>query len=240
MVFHYFDHEIEDHEESFLDVFKSTDGRVTWSRLHPTRDLANNTLSLSGITSFSDWTASDGVNSSLPIELIDFTANVSDFGIELVWETASETNNDFFTIERSIDGITWETVSHIPGSGNSSFINEYAYTDTYFLSEIHYYRLKQTDYDGASSFSKIISVYPHQIQNGISITYSKIKQTISIVCSDEKLCNSIKFIDFLNVNGQLIYKTNQKMLSSHAIAPGVYFVYIQTLESFVTSTILID
>lgn len=235
LIFHYFDNEIVGHTETNLLIYKSTDNRVTWSEIIPnSRDVINNTLTINNITDFSDWTASDGESSPLPIELISFSAIVSELGIEIHWSTATEINNDFFTLERSYDGITWTPILQMPGQGNSSYISEYKYIDEDFDSNTLYYKLKQTDYDGTSSFSKIITVYPHQFQNNITITYNKRQQIIEITC------NNIKSIELLNIKGQVVFKTEQSIISTNNISSGVYYVYIQTQKSFISKTIIID
>lgn len=94
----------------------------------------------------------------LPIELISF------FGIKyndvnmIKWEVASEVNNDYFSIERSLDGNEWETIQVIDGAGNSTEQRKYAILDERFSLEVNYYRLKQTDFDGAFEISQIISI----------------------------------------------------------------------------------
>ena len=103
----------------------------------------------------------DNTISPLPIQLLSFTANaVSDF-VQLDWSTATETNNDFFTIERSADGNIFVPIfdvdSRAPGGNSTSLINYTAFDEDPPTGTI-YYRLKQTDFNGDSSYSNIISV----------------------------------------------------------------------------------
>src|SRR5690554_3697278 len=97
-------------------------------------------------------------SSSLPIELITFDAYKKDREVELIWKTASELNNDYFTIERSADGFVWENLQTIQGAGNSTQVLDYAWTDLSPYAGISYYRLKQTDYDGTTEVFNIVSV----------------------------------------------------------------------------------
>ncbi|MBE2245696.1 MAG: T9SS type A sorting domain-containing protein [Candidatus Competibacteraceae bacterium] len=86
----------------------------------------------------------------LPVELISFDVNCTNnatFKIE--WATASETNNDYFTLERSKDAQIWETIASIDGAGNSNQLNSYTYEDGVYNSG-YYYRLSQTDYDNTT------------------------------------------------------------------------------------------
>jgi len=87
--------------------------------------------------------------SKLPIELVNFSLDKYNGNARVNWTTGSELNNDYFTIERSFDNYTWKEIDRIDGAGNSSSLIDYSYIDKQFnLSNIVYYRLKQTDYDG--------------------------------------------------------------------------------------------
>lgn len=103
--------------------------------------------------------STDNVNSPLPVELVSFAGEVVKNGIQLKWETSSELNNDFFNVERSADGETFSTVGEkIKGAGTTNQARSYNLVDQSPLYGTSYYRLKQTDFDGTFSFSKIISV----------------------------------------------------------------------------------
>ncbi len=98
------------------------------------------------------------ITTPLPIELTSFKGVKKDRINELTWVTMTELNNDFFTIDRTIDGIDFETIGKVSGSGSSSSINEYSLNDLDVPSEINYYRLKQTDFNGDSKYSDFISI----------------------------------------------------------------------------------
>lgn len=93
----------------------------------------------------------------LPIELISFEGKCKHEHVELTWQTATEINNNYFTIERSQNGTNWEIVDSITGAGNSNELLSYEYTDL-SSSKQNYYRLKQTDIDGKYSYSRPIYV----------------------------------------------------------------------------------
>jgi len=95
-------------------------------------------------------------NSSLPVSLISFRAACQNEVTTLYWATASETNNDYFTLERSVDGNNFEFVFKVSGAANSNDINTYTVTDDP-LSEVVYYRLTQTDFDGTTKVLKTIA-----------------------------------------------------------------------------------
>ena len=97
--------------------------------------------------------------SVLPIELVFFTAEADDLTVLLKWQTASEINNDFFTIERSANAFDWEIVEIIPAPEGDSFeLLDYQTVDDRPIFGRSFYRLKQTDFDGQFSYSDIVSV----------------------------------------------------------------------------------
>ena len=85
---------------------------------------------------------------SLPVELLYFEGSPYPSFNSLKWSTASEHNSDYFEIERSIDGDLWKVVGNKLASGNSTVVINYSYLDSFDDLVIHYYRLKQVDYDG--------------------------------------------------------------------------------------------
>ena len=109
------------------------------------------------------------VGAILPIDLLSFTAKYEQGAVKLNWSTASETNNDFFTVERSVDGIHFQTLSIIDGAGTSSSVLHYTCIDANPTAGTLYYRLKQTDFDGAERMFPIISVATSQKEEVISV-----------------------------------------------------------------------
>ena len=96
---------------------------------------------------------------SLPVKLLLFTAKVAqNERIILNWQTASEINNDFFNVERSNDGIHFEVIEKVKGSGYSAKIRNYAYTDLNPIQGVSYYRLCQVDYDGKIYLSEVVDI----------------------------------------------------------------------------------
>ncbi|MCO5230462.1 MAG: tandem-95 repeat protein [Chitinophagales bacterium] len=95
---------------------------------------------------------------ALPVELLYFTVDVKDCSVVLNWATASELNNDYFEVQRSVDAINWEVLSQVIGHGTTNNRHEYNYVDGSALSGTVYYRLRQVDYDGVSELHKVVSV----------------------------------------------------------------------------------
>ncbi len=112
----------------------------------------------SSLTGFSNFGFGSGANNPLPIELLAFNASPEADHVALNWTTASETNNAWFEVERSINFVDWKMVCRQPGAGNSNTLLQYADKDLQPLMGISYYRLKQTDFDGTTSLSNPVAV----------------------------------------------------------------------------------
>ncbi len=91
----------------------------------------------------------------LPVELTKFTAGIHELGAIINWTTNSEINNSHFEIELSYNGINWTTIAIVEGAGNSMEINNYQFIDNQVGSGVHYYRLKQVDFDGSETHSNV-------------------------------------------------------------------------------------
>ncbi|MFB9863537.1 T9SS type A sorting domain-containing protein [Rufibacter immobilis] len=98
----------------------------------------------------------NGDPTPLPVTLVGFTAKRSPAGIILAWSTAAEVNNDRFVVERSTNGKTFAAIGEVKGSGNSSVLQHYAFTDPSPQAGINYYRLTQYDHDGKFETSAMV------------------------------------------------------------------------------------
>jgi hypothetical protein len=188
---------------------------------------ANGTLNNSvGITAFADnrpYTLAtiDAIN-PLPIELLYFDAVLEDDGVHLSWETASEVNNDYFTIEKSVDGTNWEIFETVKGAGNSSFAIPYHRLDRKPYYGLSYYRLKQTDFDGKFEYFGPISI----VNEPKFVVYpNPANDLVNIVSSFEnlplKVLNSLGeeiFVSVVAENGKLTFSTSE-------LANGIYYIH---------------
>jgi len=126
-----------------------------------TGNAAGGTVTSDMVTSFSPFTLAStlgGPFNPLPVELLSFTAKKRSKGVLLEWETATETNNAFFQVERSLNGKAFDAISKVEGVGNSDITQSYQWLDENPRSGINYYRLKQVDFDGAFEYHPIVSV----------------------------------------------------------------------------------
>ncbi len=105
------------------------------------------------------WTlASITANNPLPITLVRFTAEPEGAVVKLRWTTASEYENELFTVERSRDGLHFEPVMDVPGARYSNVPLDYAELDRSPYPGLSYYRLRQTDFNGESTLSQVVAV----------------------------------------------------------------------------------
>ena len=140
--------------------------------------------SSSPITSFSPFTlGSSNPQNPLPVELLTFTATASSNNVDINWSTASESNNHFYTVERSKDLKTFETVSRIEGAGNANHTIYYNTKDENPYQGVSYYRLVQNDFDGKQTLygplavnfmgSTELSIYPNPFENQLILGTSE-------------------------------------------------------------------
>lgn len=101
-----------------------------------------------------------GTPVALPVELTSFTATRAAAGTRLQWATASELNSDYFLIERSNDGRAFAPIGRVPAHGTTILASSYASLDPTAPPSLHYYRLRQVDQDGSSSYSAAVAVAP--------------------------------------------------------------------------------
>lgn len=112
----------------------------------------------------SDFTTRE-VSSVLPVELVRFEGKVVGTTAFLQWQTATETNNYGYEVERSTDQVAWQTVGFVSGSGNTSTPRVYHFKDNTLPNGANFYRLKQIDNNGSLTYSKCISVTSQKAQN---------------------------------------------------------------------------
>lgn len=120
---------------------------------------ATNTVTVTTVPSpadfFRSWTLADFAN-PLPVEIVRLEGECQGDRVEIMWTTATESNNDYFTIEKSTDGLVWDAIGTIQGAGTSVSSIDYSFIDPN-PTTLAYYRLIQTDYDGTTSTSNIIA-----------------------------------------------------------------------------------
>ncbi|HTL82721.1 MAG TPA: T9SS type A sorting domain-containing protein [Bacteroidia bacterium] len=107
------------------------------------------------------WSLTGGASldcSILPIELLNFEGFSTENGNELTWQTATETNNDYFTIQRALSDGVFHPVANVDGAGTSTTLHSYSFIDSDVSEGTYYYRLRQTDFNGMNTLSSIITI----------------------------------------------------------------------------------
>ncbi len=147
-------------DKSLLGLsYRASNSDMLWLNLTASLDTLNNALSKTSMSGNHEFILnSKFLINPLPVKLISFNAEVKEQTVTLTWKTASEINNDYFTIERSYDGENFENLQYIRGAGNSTIMKVYTATDSEPKFGTIYYRLKQTDYDGKFEVFNIISI----------------------------------------------------------------------------------
>jgi len=141
----------------------------------------------------------------LPVELLSFTARCHKQKVTLDWKTATEINNDFFTIDRSSDGKNWDMIGKVNGMGNSNRNQYYSFTDETPLKGKSYYRLKQTDFDGQDTYFNFISTSCGR-HGEYSISPNPTTNGIFIISGPEQNSDVV----IMDAMGKIIYETKIK------------------------------
>ena len=181
-------------------------------------------------------------SNQLPVELISFTADAQEQTVQLVWETATEINNDYFEVQRSVDGINFKKIGEVAGNGNTVEVIRYEFVDQMPVSGISYYQLKQVDFDGAFEHSDKISVewinagfvagfvevnlYPNPAPQGqakLKVTGLRPSSTVTFKLLDmfgKPLMQQVLETDMLSQQGFMIQPRAR-------LSTGVYVVSVQ-------------
>ncbi|MCX6292482.1 MAG: T9SS type A sorting domain-containing protein [Bacteroidetes bacterium] len=188
---------------------------------------------------------------SLPIELIFFNAELNKDVVNLSWATASELNNDYFTVERSSDGKQFEEVLRKRGAGNSTVTIHYSDVDKKPMTGYSYYRLKQTDYDGRFTYSeiktikykpgndpeqslKITAVYPNPFDEKFTVNFI-MHETADVAFTLVNSSGQLFFKDVIRANDGL----NQYDFTERNTLPkGVYVVTLTSGNQMISQKVI--
>lgn len=194
-------------------VMKDPSGAGAWA-LNGTCSAASilNATRRNGMSGFSHFGTALSTT-PLPVELISFEGEQLVGQNHLFWATASEMNNDYFTLERSADGITFYEIDRQDGAGTTSQMHNYESFDNYPLEGINYYRLKQTDFNGAFTYSGIVVLQNHVA--GVQVVNVHPVPTIDVISFDITSPEQAGItIDILDLSGRKVMSTSAE------IAPG--------------------
>lgn len=183
---------------------------------------------------FSIWVLSSQ-SAPLPVKLLNFNAKCEDGKVSVNWTTATETNNHFFTVEKSLDAKVWIPVANVDGANNSSTEKYYSITDSDPLGALSYYRLRQTDNNGVSELFNSVAVNCG-IESGdqnVSIFPNPSSGQVNIYLLNLKDKNTTVYL--YDALGQLVEKRNMTDIDSDQYlltmnlskyTDGIYFISI--------------
>jgi hypothetical protein len=168
----------------------------------------------------------------LPIELTRFDGTCTGNGAFIHWTTATETNSDYFTLQRSDDGQTFRNIGMIQAAGNSSSIRNYSYADTEPLFATTYYRLLETDIHGQSKTASVITIEPCTDKIETVEAWSAGNDVTVLV---NAALDQDYVVELYDNRGRLVFTqkahaqagANKLDLTALDLVPGVYFVNIQ-------------
>ena len=185
-----------------------------------------------------------GDQQNLPINLLSFSAQQQNSGVELQWVTNAEINNDYFTVERAQDGVNFSEVGRVAGAGNSNVELHYSLMDMEGFQNTIYYRLRQTDYDGTSTLSKVIELNAQSQHQELTNLYVNNKTLHMQVQSNQAIASSI---EVYAVDGRLVHSealTLSKGVGTYQIdlpksLSGVYLVNLRNSQGLITKRVLV-
>ena len=177
-----------------------------------------------------NWREATAGGAAAPIELLSFTVYTMKNGqVKILWKTLTETNNDFFTLERSRDAENWEEFAYVKGAGDSQEILSYQEIDRAPFLGTSYYRLKQTDFNGDFSYSSIMEIY---IDPGLSMPLTLYPNPTKGLLTIEGAPDELSSFTLYDVVGKdvtaqvrLIYRDDfQIQLNLSRLPRGVYLL----------------
>ena len=167
----------------------------------------------------------------LPIELTYFVARQTSEGIKFEWQTASEKDNDYFTIEYSTDALNFSELATVRGAGTSTEIINYEYNYSTNATGVMYYRLRQTDYDGQSDCSDIVALTfaEHQTANVSNIDIKVYPNPATDYVQIKG--DGIVSVEFVNASGRVLSAAGlQASYSISNLPQGINYVIIHTTQ----------
>lgn len=164
----------------------------------------------------------------LPVELGDFKAKTIENGAELTWTTLSEINHSHFDLERSFDAENFEAIHRADGTGDSNEKKTYSYTDKNIPAPIGtkvYYRLKQVDYDGTTTYSDMVYIISEG-NNEVKVAPNPVTTGNFTIYAER-----IQTIDIYNTFGQLVFRRqidneSQYMIDTQSFSAGIYILVV--------------
>jgi hypothetical protein len=199
-------------------------------------DSGLNKFTWDSLTTFSDFSAA-GNGAPLPIELLSFDAQPVGNTVLVNWTTASEINNDYFTIERSADALNYTAIGTVDGAGNSNSSRSYQFTDVQPLQGVSYYRLRQTDFNGTTEvFDPAVVNFNAASAQGVSMFPNPAVDYAHIMLQSEASGNGT--IRITDLSGRVVFEQNVSIksgvqpftLETRNLSMGTYLVSVSMAD----------
>lgn len=177
--------------------------------------------------------------SNLPIQLVFFNSLCQDENVILEWRSATETNNDFYTIERSNDYSNWEILQKLNGAGNSSQETNYTLTDTIPFFGKTFYRLSQTDFNGMTQYRAITSIENCRIETHLIMAFPNPSTGIIRLIDEPDFFNSVSILNSMGerIFHSINYPTEIDLLNETA---GIYFLQLTLNNEIYIQKIILE
>lgn len=168
-------------------------------------------------------------NTALPVEFLSISANRKGYGAIIHWSTASETNNRGFFVQKSINGVDFEDIGFVEGSGESKTQRNYSFYDKN-ANQIGYYRIKQVDFNETYAYSKIVTLEALTSDLNLGVYPIPFKDNVTIHFSEE-IDGDISW-SLYNTSGMLLQEGEQTKTNSFELSgldnyqAGVYYLKV--------------
>lgn len=199
------------------------------------------TGALTTITTMANKPPGTGYCYVLPIELLSFRGACDKQNVVLKWSTATETNNGYYSIQRSTDRIKWQVVGIVNGAENSSAISDYSFADKNPYNGVAYYRLKQTDIDGKFKYFKIIVIENcRKDLTELDIYPNPSNGTFNLFIKAEKYL--VHSVSIYNVSGEKVYNSGsyQSAIDLSGKPDGIYLLHLNLTSTIIIKKLLIQ
>ena len=190
----------------------------------------------------------------LPVEILSFRATAKEQTVQLIWETISEINNDYFEVLRSVDGIRFKKIGEVAGAGNSNVQLRYEFVDRLPIAGVAYYQLKQVDYNGMYDFSDKVSI--EWVQGGEHATFVELnlypnpapqgEAKLRVTGLQPHSVATVKLLDMFghvhlqqHIEAEQLSKDGYVLRPRARLAAGVYVVSVQQGDRVYQKTLIL-
>jgi hypothetical protein len=197
------------------------------------------TFSVANLTNNFYWGSVNPTFTTLPVDLLSFTAASQSSDIVLNWQTATETDCSYFSLERSGDGVNYAAIATVPTEGGPDLSQQYAYTDYTPNPGENYYRLKMVSYSGVAAYSGIAMASIAEMGRLTLFPNPCDGNTLNV--SIDGSPGSVYTVDIYNDQGKLVKHISSPNSTislgfTSTLAAGVYIARVASTSGFTATT----